>query len=109
MSEISRTLDAVWAFVGLGWREAAADRFGLFGRVLLYSLPVLIFGAIWRATPLAESGHDAERLTWYVMVTEAVIFAPGFVFREIEEDIRSGAIEAALTRPLAYGLARVAE
>ncbi|MBM3534647.1 MAG: hypothetical protein FJX60_16595 [Alphaproteobacteria bacterium] len=109
MSEIARTLDAALAFLRLGWREAAADRFGLLGRVLLYSLPVLIFGAIWRATPLAGSGHDAEQLTWYVVITEAVIFAPGFVFREIEEDIRTGAIESALTRPLAYGLARVAE
>ena len=109
MSDTSRVIGATAAFLRLGWREAASDRFGLFGRVLLYSLPVMIFGAIWRATPLAESGHDAERLTWYVMITEAVIFAPGFVFREIEEDIRTGAIEAALTRPLSYGLARVAE
>jgi ABC-2 type transport system permease protein len=109
MTEISRVLGALAAFARLGWREAASDRFGLFGRMLLYSLPVLIFGAIWRATPLADSGHDAERLTWYVMVTEAIIFAPGYVFREVEEDIRSGAIEAALTRPLSYGLARIAE
>ena len=109
MTEISRTLTALAAFLRLGWREAAADHAGLVGRLLLFSLPVLIFGAIWRATPLAESGHDADRLTWYVMVTEAIIFAPGYVFREIEEDIRTGAIEAALTRPLAYVLARIAE
>ncbi|MBM3547521.1 MAG: hypothetical protein FJX54_11240 [Alphaproteobacteria bacterium] len=109
MSETSRTFGAIAAFAWLGWREAASDRFGLFGRLLLFSLPVLIFGAIWRATPLGDSGHDAERLTWYVVTTEAIIFAPGWVFSEIEEDIRSGAIEAALTRPLSYGLARIAE
>lgn len=109
MSEILRTAGALAALLRLGWREAAADRFGLIGRALLYALPVLIFDAIWRATPLAGSGFEAGRLTWYVAVTEAIVFAPGWVFREIEEDIRSGAIEAALSRPLAYGAARIAE
>jgi ABC-type uncharacterized transport system permease subunit len=106
---MNATLKALAAFARLGWRETAADRLGLFGRALLFSLPVMIFAAIWRATPLAGSLHDADRLTWYVMITETIIFAPGYVFREIEEDIRTGAVEAALTRPLPYVLARVAE
>jgi ABC-2 type transport system permease protein len=106
---MSTTLRALAAFARLGWREAAADRLGLLGRALLFSLPVLIFAAIWRATPLAGVDHDADRLTWYVMVTEAIVFSPGYVFREIEEDIRTGAMEAALVRPLPYALARIAE
>lgn len=109
MSEIARVLGASAAFLRLGWREASHDRIGLFGRALLFSLPVLIFATIWQATPLAGSGHDAERLAWYVMMTEAIIFAPGYVFREIERDIQSGAIEAALSRPFAYVLAWIAE
>lgn len=103
------TVHALAAFVRLGWREATSDRFGLAGRLLLFSLPVLIFATIWRATPLTALEPDADRLAWYVMVTEAIIFSVGFAFREIEEDIRTGAIEAALTRPLAYTAARVAE
>lgn len=103
------TFSALAAFMRLGWREATTDRVGLAGRLMLFSLPVLIFATIWRATPLTELEPDADRLGWYVMVTEAIIFSVGFVFREIEEDIRTGAIEAALTRPLDYVLARVAE
>ena len=103
------TLHALAAFARLGWRETASDRFGLLARVILYSLPVLIYSAIWQATPLAGSGVSAEEATWYVMATEAIIFAPGYVFREVEEDIRTGAIEAALTRPVDYALARIAE
>lgn len=103
------TLHALAAFMRLGWREATSDRAGLAGRLILFSLPVLIFATIWKATPLTALEPDAERLAWYVMVTEAVIFSVGFVFREIEEDIRTGAIEAALTRPLDYALARIAE
>ena len=100
MSDLSRTLAALAAFARLGWREAAADRAGLFGRSVLFSIPVLVFAAIWRATPLDGLVHDADRLTWYVTVTEAIVFSVGYVFREIETDIGSGAIEAALTRPL---------
>jgi ABC-2 type transport system permease protein len=95
--------------VRLGWREAAADRVGLAARALLYVLPVLIFGAIWRATPLEGTGHDAGRLTWYVTATETIVFSIGHLFREIEDDIRSGVVEAALTRPLPYVAARIAE
>lgn len=106
---MSNTFHALAAFARLGWRETASDRFGLLARVILYSMPVLIYSAIWQATPLAGSGVSAEEATWYVMATEAIIFAPGYVFREVEEDIRTGAIEAALTRPVDYALARIAE
>ena len=109
MSEISRVLGASTAFLRLGWRDACRDRIGLFGRMLLFSIPVVIFATIWQATPLAGSGHDADRLSWYVMMTEAIVFSVGYVFREIEQDINSGAIEAALSRPFAYVLAWIAE
>ncbi len=106
---MTNTFHALAAFARLGWQETASDRFGLLARVILYSLPVLIYSAIWQATPLAGSGVGVEQATWYVMMTEAIIFAPGYVFREVEEDIRTGAIEAALTRPVDYALAKIAE
>ena len=109
MSEISRILGASAALLRLGWRDACHDRIGLFGRLLLFSIPVLIFATIWQATPLAGLGYDADRLAWYVMMTEAIVFSVGYVFREIEQDINSGAIEAALSRPFAYVLAWIAE
>lgn len=109
MTDTQRMATALAAFARLGWREAAADRAGLLGRSLLFSIPVLVFAAIWRVTPLDGASHDADRLIWYVTVTEAIIFSVGYVFREIETDISSGAIESALTRPLPYVLARLAE
>jgi ABC-2 type transport system permease protein len=75
-------------------------------------VPVLVFVAVWAATPLGLAdlpGHDAARIAWYVMVTEWVVFIGGHAFREVEDEIRSGAIEAALTRPLPYALAMFAE
>lgn len=112
MTETRRIAAALGAFVSLGWREAAADRVGMAARALLFVVPVLVFVAVWAATPLGLvdlPGHDAARIAWYVMVTEWVVFIGGHAFREVEDEIRSGAIEAALTRPLPYALAIFAE
>jgi ABC-2 type transport system permease protein len=112
MSETRRISAALLAFARLGWREAAADRIGTAARALLFVVPVLVFVAIWAATPLGLvdlPGHDAARIAWYVMLTEWVVFIGGHAFREVEDEIRSGAVEAALTRPLPYAAAIFAE
>ena len=60
-------LGALLAFVLLGWHRAAADRAGGLGRLAFYWLILLIFWALWRATPLQELGRpglDAARLFW---------------------------------------------
>jgi len=105
-------IGALLAFAQLGWRRAAADRAGGFGRLAFYWLILLIFWALWRATPLQELGRpdlDAARLFWYMAVTECVLIAVGFPYREIERDILSGEIAAGLVRPLPHAAARLAE
>lgn len=105
-------LAALAAFVALGWRQAAADRAGTVGRLALYWLILLIFWALWKATPLHELGRpglDAVRLFWYMAVTECVVIAVGFPYRAIERDILTGEIAAALSRPLPYAAAVLAE
>src|SRR5215831_18167350 len=103
---------ALAAFVALGWRQTAADRAGTVGRLALYWLILLIFWALWKATPLHELGRpglDAVRLFWSMAVTECVVMAVGFPYRAIERDILTGEIAAALTRPLPYAAAVLAE
>lgn len=100
------------AFAALGWREAAAEWPVLIARAGVFVLPILIFAAIWHATPLATldlPSHDADHLIWYVTVTEVIVFAMAFPFRAVEDDIRLGHIEAGLTRPVPYTLAVLAE
>lgn len=102
---------ALLACAGLGWRQAAAERAALVGRGLMYLLIVVVFDAIWRATPLEELARpalDVARLVWYVAVTEWVLFAAGLTYRQVEAAYRSGAIEAQLTRPVAYSAATLA-
>lgn len=104
-------MNALWAFVQLGWREAVADRVGMAARTLLFAIIVLVFCAIWAATPLTLVGaqEDPARIAWYVMITEWSLFIGGLSYREVEDEIRSGAVEAALTRPLPYALTVGAE
>jgi ABC-2 type transport system permease protein len=113
MSDRARIVAALGAFASLGWREAAADRVGMAARALLFVVPVLVFVAVWAVTPLGNladlPGHDATRIAWYVMVTEWVVFIGGHAFRDVEDEISSGAVGAALTRPLPYALATLAE
>jgi ABC-2 type transport system permease protein len=105
-------IGALRAFVALGWRQAKADRAGSLGRLALYVLILMIFWALWRATPLHELGRanvDATRLLWYMVVTECLVIAVGFPYRAVERDIQSGEIAAALTRPVPYATAILAE
>jgi len=116
MSEATRIASALSALFRLGWREAAADHMTMIVRATMFAIPVLVFVAIWAATPLDLAGelaglprHDAAHLAWYVTITEWIVFIGGMAFVEVEEDIRSGAVEASLTRPLPYGPAVLAE
>ena len=103
---------ALCAFARLGWQRAAAERLAMLMRGGLNVLVLAIFWAFWRATPLHElklKDLSPERLIWYLAITEWIVFTTGVPYREIEEDIRSGALAAALGRPIGYAPACLAQ
>jgi ABC-2 type transport system permease protein len=103
---------ALSAFANLGWRLAAAERLATVARGALNVLVLAIFWAFWRATPLDELGRrdlTPERLIWYLAITEWIVFATGMPYREIEEDIRGGALATGLSRPIGYAQACLAQ
>jgi ABC-2 type transport system permease protein len=103
---------ALSAFATLGWRRAAAEPLATLARGALNVLILAIFWAFWRATPLVELGRrdfTPERLIWYLAITEWIVFATGMPYREIEEDIRSGALATGLSRPIGYAQACLAQ
>lgn len=104
-------LRALAAFAALGWRGALAQTAGIVARGGLYALVLAIFWQLWQATPLEELDRadlSATRLLWYIAVTEWVAFGSGLPYREIENDVRDGAIAVALTRPISYAAATFA-
>jgi ABC-2 type transport system permease protein len=108
----TQTVRALAALFAMGWRRAVAERVGLIGRMLLYGLVLLIFQAVWRATPLGELAGislDESQLIWYVALTEWIVFATAYPYRWVETDILKGRIGWLAARPLAYPSAITAE
>ena len=56
-------------------------------------------------TPFAEHTDGLvtyESMVWYFMSTEAVVFAGGYLYKEIQNDIRTGQLTGQLCRPFSY-------
>lgn len=94
-----------------GWRQAAATRATTVGRIVLLVLILLIFWAMWNATPLGELGVDgptAAQMLWYLAATETVALSVGFPYRIVEAEIHNGEIATHFLRPLHYVSAMLA-
>ncbi len=95
------------AFAKLGWRQALGEKVTLVARGVMHLAVIMIFWHLWQATPVLEmAALDVEpvALTWYLAVTEWIVFAAGVPFREVEYDVTSGAIELGMGRPQPYAL-----
>lgn len=104
-------LQVALAFARLGWRQALAQKATLAARAAMHLVVVMIFWHIWLATSLREMAAldvDPVALTWYLAVTEWIIFAAGVPYREVEHDVTSGMIEVGMGRPQSYALITLA-
>ena len=102
-----REWQAALAFAYLGWRQALGEKATLAARGVMHLVVVMIFWHLWQATSLLEMAAldvDPVALTWYLAVTEWIVFAAGVPFREVEYDVTSGAIELGMGRPQPYAL-----
>jgi ABC-2 type transport system permease protein len=84
----------------------------LLGRALFYLLVMVILGMFWNAVA-AEHAAGAVPLppgiVLYVGIAECITLSVPAIHLRLEDDIRSGAIEAHLLRPLPYLLGKIAE
>jgi len=96
----------------IGAAATLAARAVLLGRALFYLLVLLILGTFWNAVA-AEPAPDAMKLPsgimLYVGITEWITLSVPSIHLRLEDDIRSGAIEAYLLRPMPYWLGRISE
>ena len=96
----------------MGAAATLSARAVLLGRVLFYLLVMTILGTFWDGV---ATEHASDVLTLptgivlYVGVAECITLSVPALHLHLEDDIRSGAIEAHLLRPMPYLLARISE
>ena len=94
---------AVIARVSLS--SAIAYRACLVSQFCFYALFVYVFTNLWRAIYREGSvhGYDYAQMVWYLIMTEFVTFACGTgIFRNMNEEVKSGSIAYQLGRPTHY-------
>ena len=96
------------AALRLGFVATLAAWPALLGRMVFYAVCLLVIGAFWRTVGIARlpaalaSRLPAGGLVDYVRVTEWITLSVVPVHIAIEEDVRSGAVEARLLRPRSW-------
>jgi ABC-type uncharacterized transport system permease subunit len=93
----------------VGAAAALSTRAVLLGRALFYLLVLLILSMFWDTVAAENQTTLPPGLVLYVGVAEWIALSIPAIHLRLEDDIRSGAIEAWLLRPLPYLLARVSE
>jgi ABC-2 type transport system permease protein len=110
-----RSLESALAGVRLGAAGAAAGWPVLLGRAAFYVLLLIVLTALWdkvateRLSGTLAAALPRGGLALYIGVTEWITLSAPAVHLRLEDDIRSGALEAHLLRPKAYLVQRVAE
>lgn len=102
---------ALLVTVAVAARTSWADRGGLAFTAGFYAAVTLALGALWRTASGGGdvAGYSAVALTWYVATSEAVtIPLNARLIDQIGEDVRSGAVEVELLRPVPLLAVRVA-
>ena len=101
-----------WAMARIGAAATLSARAVLLGRAIFYLLVMVILGMFWNAVA-AEHAADVLRLppglVLYVGITECITLSVPAIHLRLEDDIRSGAIEAYLLRPMPYLLGQISE
>jgi len=100
------------AMARIGAAATLSARAVLLGRALFYLLVMTILSRFWNAVA-AEHGSDAlplpSGIVLYVGIAECITLSVPAIHLRLEDDIRSGAIEAHLLRPMPYLLGKISE
>lgn len=100
---MSHTLRSYGGFL-LAARQELFHRGALIGRFAFYGVILLVFSRIWFVVKDAGQlpGTDARNLLWYLAVTEWIILSIPVTHTEIEQEVKTGNIAYALTRPVSF-------
>ena len=96
----------------MGWLGAWAQKSMLIGFFMFYCVLVSVWASVWYMVPEATMkglGLTYVQVVWYFIFTELLMFSTSHLYREIEEDIRSGQMTMFFVRPVSYVLLKGAE
>ena len=85
--------------------NAIAYRATLVSRFCFYTLFIYVFMSLWRAIYKESSfhGYSYAQIVWYLIMTEYVTFSCGSdIYRNMNEDVKSGSIAYLIGRPTHY-------
>jgi len=107
--------ECMLALLRIGAAATLSGRTVLLGRAIFYLVVVALLAAFWnlvaaeRLPDTLASLLPVGGLAAYVAVTEWIVLSVPSIHLRMEDDIRSGAVEAYLLRPSSYPLLRIAE
>jgi ABC-2 type transport system permease protein len=91
--------------------NAIAYRAAVFSRFAFYTLFIYVFMNLWRTIYRQGDvhGYSLTQIVWYLIATEFIVFVCGSgIFREMNEEVKSGAIAYYIGRPTHYVLYQLA-
>ncbi len=111
---VKPALAAFGRAVGIGLAGGVAAPAVMIGRSLFYAILLLVLSSFWdvaaRERLAGAAAHlPAAGLALYIGVTEWITLATPAIHLRLEDDIRSGALEAQLLRPKSYLMLRFGE
>lgn len=116
LEPLVRSADAMARSAGamarIGAAAALSARSVLLGRVLFYLLVMAILGTFWDIVATEHAGGALPLppgIVLYVGIAEWITLSVPAIHLRLEDDIRSGAIEAHLLRPMPYLLGQISE
>ena len=89
----------------LGIRKGFAEPAFTLGALVIFFALVVSYGQLLKALPaeaMARLQLDHGQLVWYLIVTEMTIMGTSWRFREVQDEVNSGAMEIMLLRPVAF-------
>lgn len=104
-------LPGLLCVAALGARQTLAQRVTWLGRAVFLTLILLIFQRLWGA--VGEGGLlgdlSPRGLLWYLALTEWIVLGAPLLHLSIEQDVKSGDVANALTRPTPWLAMKIAE
>ncbi len=109
--DIARSARKLGTLVLLSARHRVSQRGAALGRIGIYGVLLFVFSRLWAVIGEAypDTELPAERVLWYIAITEWIVLSLPWVHDEVQTELRAGDLLYRLTRPVAYPWAKLAE